>query len=278
MWRVALALLACCQIAAAGSASIVTWNMRWFPGTKPVSTPELRVLQMSHAKEALLQMAPDILCVQEMRNWESFETLTSVLPHLTPLVVSQHPDSRSGAVSIQQVGIASIFPGVGAWSEVFRPSPDNPPRGFAFVALDVGDGKRLLLYSVHLKSNLGELAENIAAREEAARQIIRHADAMEKAYAPIVATIVAGDFNTDPTDPQFAGDDTFQTFYDAGFKWPWARTPPAERVTHPSEGRYPDATFDGFLIRGDISVVSCKPLLVGEKVSDHRAVEMRIGW
>jgi endonuclease/exonuclease/phosphatase family metal-dependent hydrolase len=261
-----------------GTASIVTWNMQWFPGGKPTSTPEGRVLQMSRAKEALLKIRPDILCVQEMRNWEAFEELVSVVPLVEPLVVSEHRDNRSGgAISIQQIGIASKFPTLGAWSEAFQASPDTPPRGFSFVVLDVGDGKKLMIYSVHLKSNLGEKEDNIKRRQDGARQVLEHAKKMQELYAPVLATIVCGDFNVDPSEEEWKDDKTFQAFFDAGFVWPWTNVPKAARVTHPGDGRFPPATFDGFLIKGNISVNSCVPIPI-DSVSDHRPVELVIDW
>jgi hypothetical protein len=41
----------------------------------------------------------------------------------------------------------------------------------------------LLVYSVHFKSNLGELQIDIAKREEAARQLIAHTAEMERLYS-----------------------------------------------------------------------------------------------
>jgi endonuclease/exonuclease/phosphatase family metal-dependent hydrolase len=80
----------------------------------------------------------------------------------------------------------------------------NAPRGFSFTA--IRHGKTLLLvYSVHFKSNRGEVKTNIAKREEAARQLLAHVAEMENAYSGSanMVTIIAGDFNTDPTDAAF---------------------------------------------------------------------------
>jgi endonuclease/exonuclease/phosphatase family metal-dependent hydrolase len=82
-----------------------------------------------------------------------------------------------------------------------------------------------------------------------------------------IATVIAGDFNTDPTDPRFVSEQTFMLLRTAGFGWAWENTPLAERVTLPAKGRYPDASFDGFLVRGG-QLLSCKALRIQE-VSDH---------
>ena len=138
-----------------------------------------------------------------------------------------------------------------AWSQSFKPSAATPPRGFSFAAIRCGNTV-LLVYSVHLKSNRGALEEDIAKREEAARQLLAHASEMERLYSEgaDIATGIAGDFNTDPTDPRFASEQTFALFHAQGFEWSWQNALLPERVTLPAKGRYPDASFDGFLVRG----------------------------
>jgi len=51
------------------------------------------------------------------------------------------------------------------------------------------------------------------------------------------------------------------------FAWAWDNVTLSERVTLPAKGRYPDASFDGFFIRGTQNF-SCKPIRITE-VSDH---------
>ena len=111
----------------------------------------------------------DILCLQEVRDWDSVAELVSVLPSLQPLVVSRFREfGSSGSITIQLIAIASRWPAEVAWSESFKPSPATPPRGFSFAAIRQGEIV-LLVYSVHFKSNRGELQIDIAKREEAAR-------------------------------------------------------------------------------------------------------------
>ena len=128
-----------------------------------------------------------------------------------------------------------------------------------------------LVYSVHLKSNRGEAPTNIAKREEAARQLLAHVAEMESAYSGSgkIVTTLAGDFNTDPTDARFASEETFSLLREK-FAWTWDFVPLSERVTNPAKGRYPDACFDGFLVRG-AAKPSCKPMPI-HGVSDHLPV------
>ena len=118
------------------------------------------------------------------------------------------------------------------------------------------------------KSNRGDAAINIGKREEAARQLLAHAAEMERIYSQNakVVTIIAGDFNTDPTDARLASEGTFGLLREK-FIWAWENIPLSERVTNPANGRYPDACFDGFLVRG-ARILSCRPMPI-QGVSDH---------
>jgi endonuclease/exonuclease/phosphatase family metal-dependent hydrolase len=269
------ALLAILQYARAEVVSIGTWNLEWFPGGKPNSSQAERLVHMSAAKDALIDIRPDILCLQEVRDWDSVVELVSILPKSQTLVVSRFREmGSSGPLSIQQLAIASNRPAEAAWSESFKLSPTTPPRGFSFAA--IRHGKSLLLvYSVRFKSNRGEVTTNIAKREEAARQLLAHVAEMENAYSGSanVVTIIAGDFNTDPSDARFAAERTFAILKEK-FVWPWENLPLSERVTNPAKGRYPDACFDGFLVRG-AAKLACEPILI-QGVSDHFPVVLTV--
>jgi endonuclease/exonuclease/phosphatase family metal-dependent hydrolase len=98
---------------------------------------------------------------------------------------------------------------------------------------------------------------------------------MERAYSgsPKVVTVIAGDFNTDPTDARFASEETFALLREK-FVWSWETVPISERVTNPAKNRYPDACFDGFLVRGARNL-SCKPIPI-QGVSDHFPVVLTV--
>jgi hypothetical protein len=153
-------------------------------------------------------------------------TSNGSLPNFQTLVVSRFREmGSSGPLSIQQLAIASSQPAEVVWSETFKPSPSTPPRGFSFTA--IRHGKTLLLvYSVHFKSNRGEVKTNIAKREEAARQLLAHVAEMENASTRILQT------------PRFASERTFAILKEK-FVWPWENLPLSERVTNPAKGRYP---------------------------------------
>jgi endonuclease/exonuclease/phosphatase family metal-dependent hydrolase len=255
--------------------SIASWNLEWFPGGKPNSTQAERLVHMSAAKDALIDIRPDILCLQEVRDWDSVAELVSILPDFQTLVVGRFRQmGSSGPLSIQQLAIAPNRPAEAAWSESFKPSPMTPPRGFSFAAIRHGKIV-LLIYSVHFKSNRGDATSNIAKRKEAARQLLAHVAEMERVYSQNakIVTVIAGDFNTDPTDARFASEGTFALLREE-FVWSWEKVPLSDRVTNPAKGRYPDACFDGFLVRGTAKI-SCKPIPI-QGVSDHFPVVLTV--
>ncbi len=253
---------------------IVTWNLNWFPGKNQAPTLAQRALHMSEAREALLNLKPDFLCLQEVRDYDSVRQLIEVLPRFQVHVVSRFIEPIGNIIGIQQAAICGNIAAESAWSESWkRGKAVDPPRGFAFSATRTGGGNYLLLYSVHFKSNLGSISDDIAKREEASRQLLGHEAEMEKTYSRIgkVAVVVGGDFNTTPDDPRFESEQTFVDLKKA-FLWSWADILPMDRITIQGHGRYPDATFDGFFVK-NCKIVSVNVIDTGE-TSDHRAVRM----
>ena len=62
------ALLVILQDARGDVVRIATWNLEWFPGGKPNSSQAERLVHMSAAKDALIDIRPDILYLQEVRD------------------------------------------------------------------------------------------------------------------------------------------------------------------------------------------------------------------
>jgi hypothetical protein len=85
-----------------------------------------------------------------------------------------------------------------------------------------------------------------------------------------IVTIIAGDFNTDPTDARFAAERTFAMLKEE-FVWSWENVSLTKRVTNPAKGRYAGACFDGFLVRG-AAKLSCKPIPIQGVSDDFPAI------
>ncbi|MEK0451214.1 MAG: Endonuclease/Exonuclease/phosphatase family [Verrucomicrobiota bacterium] len=257
--------------AAGKKIRIVTWNLQWFPGHKPETTAEIAAKHMADAQKAVAELKPDILMLQEVRNWKSAADLCSVIPGLRPHVVSAFDESIPDARPQNQV-VAANLESDSAWSAKWVGGNYGPPRGYAFAALDAGGGRFILCWSLHLKSNRGELDENISMRAESTRQLIAHMQEMLAIYGKRgpCAIVVAGDMNTSSDDPKFAGDPTLQGFKDAGLWWTHSGVPFASRTTIPGEGNYPDNCFDHIFTAGLGQPVATVKAFPG--ISDHNPV------
>ena len=255
---------------------LTTWNLEWFPGRHQVSDASERAVHISLVHEELEQIQPDVLLLQEVRDAKSAELAARILPRMKVVVTSTFPGR-------QQVSILSRFVAQEVGQVIFPRVSGDPPRGFVRALFPTEeDDEFILIYAVHLKSNRGGILTNMPKREEAVRRLV----ADERAYRAKLAgqgirqifTIVGGDFNTDPTDNQFVGENSVRIFADADFQWTFSGIPAEERVTWVSNGKYPDACFDGFFIRPNTNGRVSRPLvhLQSNRASDHRAVSLAI--
>lgn len=259
---------------AAAPLTVLTWNLQWFPSGTELRAPEDTELARIREAAALVRdIAPDVLVVQEMRDFDAAHRLAQEAGGLTVAVCSRFKDF-GGTVGWQQVAILSRTNSLLAWSEEWEKDDGvDPPRGFAFAWLRSGTND-VAVYGVHLKSNLtrgaGEEAStaSVRQRELAVRQILRHLSETQASLRErFEVVIVAGDLNTSP-EPS-SGETTLATLEKAGFTSGFAGQPAAARVTWRGRGGYPDATFDYVFVRG---VKATAPLIVASAVSDHYPV------
>ncbi len=163
--------------------SVAYWNIQWFPGTRPSASKSEEERQVRAVHGDIVKLSADVIGMEEVRDWNSAALAVRPLPGFKVDVVSNFPP-REGQTESQQVAIASRLQPISAWAEMWRgDGPITPPRGFAFAAYQLAPGKLLLVYGLHLKSNRGELVEDVAIREESMRQLVAHMKDMEAAYA-----------------------------------------------------------------------------------------------
>lgn len=252
------------------SLKVVSWNVEWFPGRSPKPSAEEAAEHMQQAQQAIKDLDPDVLLLQEVRDTAAAVELCSVVPGLTVHVASAFPGSSQNLI------VASKLPADSGWFDRWKAGPIHPPRGYAFAALELPKGGFLLAYSLHQKSNGGDFLSNIAQRQEATRQLLPHIQEMLAIYGPrgTCAVVVGGDFNTSLEDERFAADLSLRALLTAGLHWTFAGVPFAERVTIPRKGPYPDSTFDHILTGGLGSPRATVRKYAG--VSDHRPVIVEI--
>jgi len=253
-----------------GGISILTWNLQWFPGNTQKSNLDEEKRHTFSVVSQLGKADADILCLQEVKGEKAINRLLEKMPEYKMQVVSDF----HGA---QEVAIISKMNALTAYAEEFAKADFTPPRGFVHAAYEI-DGHRLLVYSVHLKSNVGGVEANIPKREEAAKQLLVHVEEAMALHlrdgAQSVSVVLSGDFNTSLIAQPFASEQTGRLIMDAGFDWGFRGVPEADSITWLSDGRYPDVTFDHIFARTGKGVGFGRSLVVptDRGVSDHRPV------
>ena len=230
---------------------VVTWNLQWFPGGRMGAPKDEQTKHIEVVREEIRKLTPDILLLQEVSSQAALEeTLQPLGKEWKVAVVSRF--MQGNFVSGQQLAIAAKIPADAAWSEPWQRSWAGAPRGYAYASFLVGQ-KRLGVYCLHLKSNLGNPPENTSKREDAIEQLIAHTDSKDERLVKPDALVIGGDFNTDDPDTpagQSPGERTFSFLRKAGFDWSFEGIEHQNRITCPAKGRYPAACFDYFWTRG----------------------------
>ena len=232
-----------------------TWNLEWFPnGSAHDASPEAQNRRITDAANVLRLLHPDILLLQEVRDYDACSRLGEAIEpgvyHVE--ICSAFKEPFQSGLGRQQVAILSRFQAQAAWSEQWKSVEGiDPPRGFAFAWFKIQHAD-IGVYSLHLKSNLitgrnreAATAKNIRKREVAIDQLMTHVRDIIGAKIPVInRLIVGGDFNTNQDQAMFASEKTLSFLTNEGFRNSFEGLPLSQRVTHPANHGYPDATFD----------------------------------
>ena len=259
------------------SVSVAFWNIKWFPGGRPNASRREEVRQIGTVHEDIPKLAADVIGFEEVRDWQSAEIAVKPLAGFKVDVCSTFPP-RDDQTATQQIAITSRLTPMSAWAEEWKAGGAiTPPRGFAFAAYELAPKQLLLVYALHLKSNRGELVENVAIREESMRQLLAHMKEMEAAYGKLgaITWVIGGDYNTAPDDPRFKDEKTLKSLTSAGFRWSWEGMPLEQRVTLPPDDRFPAACFDHIYYRG-ANLIKAEVLDTSDISSDHRAIRAEL--
>ena len=257
------------------SVTAAFWNIQWFPGRRPNASRAEENRQIRAVHRDIGQLTADVVGLEEIRDFEHAALAIQPLNGFKVDVCSNFP-AREGQQEAQQIAIASRLKPISAWAETWKPGGViMPPRGFAFASYQVSPTQVLLVYALHLKSNRGEIHEDMSIREESIHQLISHMRAMKEAYGKMGALIwiVGGDFNTTPDEPRFAKEKTVPALLADGFSWAWQGIPASSRITMPADLRYPAAAFDQIFYRG-ATLARAWVANTSPQSSDHRAVNV----
>jgi endonuclease/exonuclease/phosphatase family metal-dependent hydrolase len=258
--------------------SVVAWNIEWYPGKSMRASAAQRESHKEIVQAELKKINPDVFLAQEIRSWNDFAELCDAIPDLQVAAVSRFLHRED--VGLQQTAIASKLPAVAGWYDTWRPAENQPPRGYTAAVLEIpGTDKLLLVYSLHLKSNLArrpaDEQANYDQRDESIRQLLAHIERMESdAFkGRIAGVIVGGDFNTNH-DGQF-GDNVVKMMTDAGFVNTWGDTPRKDRQTWRGSDRFEPTTFDYVFVRG-LEASTAELVEVSDDTSDHWPVRIEL--
>ena len=281
MNRALLALLASFVVALALGESpeptkvrITTWNLEWFPnGSAREATPEKQAQRIKAAADVLKELNPDILLLQEVRDYDACNRLAEAIQPgaYTVAICSAFKGGK------QEEAILAKIPAQAAWSESWKSMQGiDPPRGFTFAWFKI-ENADIGIYSLHLKSNLithgdkeSGTAQNIRKREVSIQQLLVHIhDVIETAIPSIKGLIIGGDFNTNHDQAMFTAEKTLDTLTSTAYQSVFQGIPFEERITHPGSHGFPDATFD-YLFGKNVRIG--KPVITQTNVSDHLPV------
>jgi hypothetical protein len=214
--RASFALLASFVAAGALSESrepatirITTWNLEWFPnGSAHDATPEVQAQRVAAAADVLRPIDPDIVLLQEVRDYKACARLGEAIAPGTyhVAICSAFKEPFQSVLGKQQVAILFKYQAQAAWAERWKSmSGVDPPRGFAFAWFRIGNND-IGVYSVHLKSNLithgnreAETAKNIRKREIAVTQLLAHIHDVIGTTMPTIKGVVIGATSTRTT-------------------------------------------------------------------------------
>ena len=270
--------------------TLTFWNLEWFPGKRPNANEAARQRHVAAVVPVVERLDPDVLGLEEVADADAARLLTDHLKGFRVDACTEYV-RPNGAPTRQQIALCSRLPLVGSRWESWQPGADGlqPRRGFAYAVYRPAPGELLLVYALHLKSNVadepGGAAVNLAMREESARQLLAHERATAASYGRmgrVRLAVIGGDLNTSLDDSRFAQETTLRSLLgEGGFLWAWRGVPLERRYTLPAEGRYPAVCFDHQLYRaadGGVRVLNASIENTGHDASDHRPVTVRYAW
>lgn len=218
------------------------------------ATPAMAATHARGIASLLDEVGADVVVLQEVESVLSVQMLNKALKHPYPLAYITKFFSRHGDEQKLNIAVLSRVPldGLRELDFGYFTGRGRPPRGVLSFYVELGEGRRLLVYGVHLKSNFGDRVKNEFQRLSAMKLVRADVDEMLRRYPQYGwEVVVLGDMNVDPEDKQFKEDATFRPMRD----WVdlWRGRPLGERTTLPTRHgdptlEFPPVTFDRFFV------------------------------
>ena len=248
----ALALFALRPSCLAGTFRVTTWNLE-FPAVGGTNDARLQ-----EAAAALKQLNPDVILLQQVRDWKECDQLAQALKpaQYAVQVCSSFRDAGTGALSEQQVAILSKAKAYFSWSEGWRSQGDRALRGgFAFAALQIGQ-KRYGFFSTQAGAgpadgrNIEQQAASTNAQAGSVTQLLAQVGSVSNWVANRVEAFVVGaTFDTHAAGWPAVRDNALRLLDVAEFGDAFREVPAAQTITVPGRSGQPSAAADYILTR-----------------------------
>ena len=279
--------MTCASLLLLAGVVVGTWNGEWFPSGRA----EHRASEKAEAatiraagkmlRGGIAAVDPEgtndvIICLNEIRDRETAEALVKAIGRKGLSVAAISAYRRRDRFDQQQDVILTTLPVASANWSLWKTSRKNPvpPRGYVRAEVVLSPAVTSTVYAVHLKSNYGATTDEIKAANTAKRtaaigQLVAQEKPKGKAKkAPPV--IIAGDFNADRWDDDFASEKIFGILDEGGFADVLALAPEDGRGTCPDK-RWGDSAYDYIMVRG-VRRITPPVVVSSEALSDHNAV------
>ncbi len=198
--------------------------------------------RIRQAASALKKLDPDVILLQQVRDWQMCEQLAQALKpaEYKTLTCSSFIDPRTGTLRKQQVAILSKAKAYLAWSEPWRKEgKTTSPGGLAFAALQIGK-QRVGLFSVQAGNAPAKTADpeqsaaRLKAQAAAVNQLLDQVSLITNwATNQVQALVVGGTFYPGAQDGLAAQETSLRPLEDAGFSSAFPRTSAAEQNDRP---------------------------------------------
>ena len=223
-------LLGSTAISFADTIRVTTWNLHSEAKAAPTSS------QITGTAETLKTLDPDIILLQEVRDWQFCDQLVRALkPAEYNLLVCSAFRTGSTNPAQAQVAILAKPKGYFSWSEACQ-TPGAAPGGYAFAALQIG-GQRLGFFSAKSStpSEGAQVAEQIAKQSATVRNWTMNR---------VQALLVADSSDAKMNEVTAASEQTLRVLRQAGFVDGLSRLPAEQRITSKPVGAQPGFAVD----------------------------------
>jgi endonuclease/exonuclease/phosphatase family metal-dependent hydrolase len=269
-WGIAGLALALCILGPsclADTIRVTTWNLEPLPAA---GTNDARI---QDAAAALMKLNPDVILLQQVRDWKMCGQLAQALKPVdySVSVCSSFREAKTGALGQQQVAILARKKAYFSWSEAWRTQSESVlPGGLAFAAIQIGK-QRVGFFSVQAGSAAvdARVAEQRAAmlqaRAASIGQLLEEVSSVRNWVANQVQVfVVAGTLDAG------AQATPVRLLEQAGFGDVFLEAPVVERITVAGKTGHSDGTADYIFTQP--AGCATNPRILSTAVSGHYPV------